>query len=157
MSKIRLLQAVCTIAMLSAAPAFAEDIHSGVARIGQPPDVTAQNTPAQNDNAPAMTPSDQSSGNVGQPGMNGSGMNGTDTMRSSGAMPHTRGAMRGTSDSSQSAEVDRLNEQSLNAARNGQAFNGSGGGASSGSMNDMSGGTMESGQTGPSGATGSGR
>jgi hypothetical protein len=47
------------------------------------------------------------------------------------------GAMRGGSDSSQNAAVDRLNEQSFQAAQNGQSFTGmNNGGMSSGGMND---------------------
>ena len=54
---------------------------------------------------------------------------------------------------SQNGEVDRLNDQSYQAARSGQAFNGSAPGdmstpSGSGSMNDMSGGSMS--KTSPS-------
>lgn len=157
MSKARFVQAVCTIAMLAAAPAFAQN-------------ASRMNTPspnAQNSN-PGMAPSDQSSGNTGTMGGTGHpAMNSPDmTTHQTGMAPKSRGAMRGTTDTSQNAAVDQLNDQSLAAARNGQAFSGTG------SMSDMSGGTMgtdqpraapggsmndDQSQTAPAGSTGSGR
>jgi hypothetical protein len=59
------------------------------------------------------------------------------------------GAMRGGSDSSQNAAVDRLNEQSFQAAQNGQSFTGmNNGGMNSGGMNSggMSSGGMNDGR-----------
>lgn len=62
----------------------------------------------------------------------------------------TMGRHRGSGDS-QNAEVDRLNQQSYEAAQRGQAFGSTGSGSmstapsGSGSMNDMSGGSMDSG------------
>lgn len=60
---------------------------------------------------------------------------------------HRSTMMHGKADTSQDSSVDQLNEQSLQAARSGQAFNAGGSGntsmqGGSGSMNDMSGGSM---------------
>jgi hypothetical protein len=57
---------------------------------------------------------------------------------------HSRHMMSSSrTDTSQNAAVDQLNDQSLRAARQGQAFNATGGGmqggGSSGTMNDTSG------------------
>jgi hypothetical protein len=91
MAKARLLQAVCTVAMLAAAPAF-----------------------AQTNMQPADPGSDQSTSATSH-----------STHRSAG---HA-GATRGGRDSSQNAAVDRLNDQSFQAAQQGQPFSAPGGGS----------------------------
>jgi outer membrane scaffolding protein for murein synthesis (MipA/OmpV family) len=106
MGKTRLLQAVCTVAMLAAVPALAQQ----TAQSNDP------NAPSASPTATGASPSataDQSS-------------------PMSHPMHHSRhraAAMRGTGDS-QNAAVDRLNDQSFQAAQQGQTF---GGGADSGS------------------------
>ena len=121
MLKTRLLQAVCTVAMLAAVPAFAQS-----------------NTANQ-----ARRP--RTRGNMGAPAAEGSHA----THHS--ARAHRTGAMHsGKTDSSQNAAVDRLNEQSYQAAQKGEAFGGGGsdqGSAGmtkpggSGDMNGMPGGS----------------
>ena len=151
MTKARLLQAVCTVAMLAAAPAF-----------------------AQTNTQPATTGADNS---VNSPTGTGSSMAPADRMGSSDSsgmstrsthhatMGHSSGMMRSRGDSSQNAAVDQLNEQSYQAAQRGEAFNGSGssgssymgsGNMGSGSMNSgsMNSGSMNSGSMG-SGSMGS--
>jgi hypothetical protein len=125
MLKTRLLQAVCTVAMLAAVPAFAQS-----------------NTPPA-DTGSAGPTADESHA----------------THHS--ARAHRPGAMQsGKSTASQDAAVDRLNEQSYQAAQKGESFTGGGSdqgspGATnpsgSGSMNTMPGGPPPGG--GPAGPT----
>ena len=152
MSKTRLLQAVCTVALLAAAPAFAQtNIQPADTGVGGAP-----NNPTANETMPnrsgSMAPADR----MGAMGSH-SGMDSRSTRHA--AMDH-RGRSADTS-------ADQLNEQSYQAARSGQAYNGSGGGmssgssgmssGSSGSMNDMSGGSMSgSGSSGGGSMSGSG-
>jgi hypothetical protein len=159
MSKTRLLQAVCTVALLAAAPAFAQtNVQPADTGVGGAP-----NNPTANETMPnrsgSMAPADR----MGAMGSH-SGMDSHSTRHA--AMDH-RGRSADTS-------ADQLNEQSYQAARSGQAYNGSGGGmssggsgmssgssgmssGSSGSMNDMSGGSMSgSGSSGGGSMSGSG-
>jgi hypothetical protein len=143
MAKSGLLRAACTVALLAAAPAFAQTAT-------QPADTGAGNMP----NAPAAHDSSGMS-----PGMKmGSSTDG----ESSGTMSHQsthRSAMGGghesmhsRNDTSQNAAVERLNDQSFQAAQSGQAYTGSGtmgSGGMGGSMGAGSPGVM-------SGATGDG-
>jgi hypothetical protein len=113
MVKARLLQAVCAVALLAAAPAFAQTN-------AKPADTGVDNTV----NAPAthtgtMSPAmhmgadDQSSGTMHHMSTHRSAMGG-----------HETGMMHGRSDSSQDAAVDRLNDQSFQAAQSGQTYGG---------------------------------
>jgi hypothetical protein len=153
MLKIRLLQAVCTVAMLASVPAFAQTntpkTSSMPAAAGQQaaPDKTA--APAKTSMAPAEKDG------LGVPGHN-KGMHRT-------AMTHRDRAMRsGKTDASQDSAVDKLNEQSYSAAEKGQAFAANGSdktstdmmkSSGSGSMKKSGSGMSGSGMSG-SGATG---
>ena len=153
MAKTRLLQAVCTVAMLAAVPAFAQNAGTPGSN-GQPAPTDQQPVPGNSSMAPA---------NNGAAGTSSQGSMDHSTHRS--AMGHRHGA------ASQDEAVDRLNEQSYEAAQKGQAFsasgsdNGSGGmmaPSGPGSQNGTSGGSMPcngatgSGATGTGAATGSG-
>ena len=120
MAKTRLLQAACTAALLAAVPALAQT---------NTPNSAAQPAPAQ----PA--PTDNSNMAPAHPSHSASG-EGHMTHRS--AMSHSGGMMHGRSDTSQNAAVDRLNEQSFQAAQQGQTFGGVGG-SDSGTMTTPSG------------------
>jgi hypothetical protein len=143
MAKTRLLQAVCTVAMLAAVPALAQRPESGMTGPGGAPNPAAQQ-PAPNASS-GMTPATQ----------DGTGSSASAESHSThrSAMGHPTGSMHGRSDRSQDAAVDRLNDQSYQAAQQGQSF-GSGGSdagpgamsspSGSGSTNGMSGGSMPS-------------
>lgn len=94
MTKARLLPAVCTVAMLAAAPAWAQT-----------------SPPSGDPNAPA-----------GQTGSSSGSTGSHAAHRSSTA--HRGGATHSRTDTSQDAAVDQLNDQSYQAARQGQAYNG---------------------------------
>jgi hypothetical protein len=97
MRKTPLLQAICTVALLAAAPAF------------------AQSTP------PAPT---DNSGNA--PGGGAPTAQETQPKHPSGTM-HRRSAKRsGRTDTSQNEAVDRLNDQSYQASQRGETFSGGG-------------------------------
>ena len=102
MANARLLQAICTVAMLAAAPAI-----------------------AQTDTAPASTGTGNS---VNAPAADntstGSGSSGTMSTHShhSAMAGHSSKMMHGKSDASQDAAVNQLNDQSYQAAQRGQAF-----------------------------------
>jgi hypothetical protein len=125
MARASLLQAACAAAMLAATPVLAQTS-------------TNMGDTGTTDQSTMPAPQDSTSGRTG-------GHSYRSTHRS--AMEHNRG-MRGDS---QSAEVDRLNQQSYEAAQRGQAFGSTGSSGmstspgGSGSMNDMSGGSMNSG------------
>jgi hypothetical protein len=143
MAKTRLLHAACTVAMLAAVPAFAQSSNTagqtGSSAMPQTPsgqtatpNTNSYGTMSQNN---SMAPADQNmeTGTTRHSGMHRSAM-GT----------HSRHMMSSSrTDTSQNAAVDQLNDQSLRAARQGQAFNATGGGmqggGSSGTMNDTSG------------------
>ena len=100
MAKARLLQAACTVAMLAASPVFAQtNTPTGDTGAGG-----SANTPTTNEATPANTPPNTTS--------HSSGM----TRRHNMAMKTSR------SNTSQDAAVDRLNEQSLQAAQQGFFF-----------------------------------
>jgi hypothetical protein len=125
MAKAGLFTAVCTVALLAAVPAFAQ---TGT----QPGDTgpgNTVNTPAAHDqtgaNGSTMSPA---------PNMGASADDQSSGAQSSGAMNHQsthrsamtgRGVMRGRDDTSQNAVVDRLNDQSFQAAQSGQTYGGS--------------------------------
>ena len=152
MTKTRLIQAVCTVALLAAAPAAFAQTNTAPGAAG------AGNVP----NAPgAAAPSDTTT-------MSPAERMGSDHRMHHAEMGHTGRSMHSRADTSQDSAVDQLNDQSLQAARSGQAYNGGGssGGmmsptgsqsGTSGSMNDMSGGSMNSnGSMGSSGSMGGG-
>ena len=107
MPKTHLLPAVCAVALLAAVPAFAQGTMQGNGMQGQGSD----------SNAAGMT---TGSGGGGMSDQDMSGMSRHSGMRA------TRGDRR---PDAQNADVDHLNEQSLQAAQQGQSFNGSMGSA----------------------------
>jgi hypothetical protein len=160
MAHTRLLQTVSTVAILAAAPAFAQtnmppanmparDTAAG----GAPNNPTAQQAMPNGNMAPADR--------MGSPDRSMGGMGSHAAMDRS---HRTAMAMHMRSDTSQSAAVDRLNEQSYQAARSGQAFNGTGAGSGMtavpggpGRMMDMQRGPMpDTGRTGGGGDGGGG-
>lgn len=142
MLKIRLLQAVCTIAMLGAVPAFAQSSTPGstAAPAGQ------QAMP--NDTNSSAPSSDK----------DGLGVSGHSHSMHRSAMTHRNRAMHSAkTDTSQDSTIDQLNDQSYQAAQKGQTFagNGSDTGNGSGGMSNMSGSGGMSG-SGPAGNGASG-
>jgi hypothetical protein len=123
MANTRLLQAICTVALLAAAPAIAQT------------DTAPASTGAGNSvNAPAADNTSTGSGS--------SGAMTTHSHRS--AMAGRSGKMHGRSDASQDAAVNQLNDQSYQAAQRGQAFGTSNMGSSGmtpGGTNGMPGGS----------------
>jgi len=136
MTKTRMLQAVCTFAMLAAAPALAQTQNPGSGMTGP----NGQPNPAVQQSAPnssaGMAPADNGSG-ASAPG------DSHVTHRS--AMGHHTGMMHSRADRSQDAAVDNLNDQSYQAAQSGQTF-GSGTG-SMGSSGTSGPGSLGSGDT----------
>ena len=129
----RLMVGLCGFAMLAAVPAFAQ--YKTAHPNGDPQRVTDTNSPASD-----MTrPSNQRVGST-------QGEHST-------VMQEHHQAMRGRDqeDTSQNAEVDRLNEQSLQAAQQGRTFNGSGGSSDDQNMSGHSSQSMP-----PQGSQGSG-
>jgi len=137
MTKSRLLQAVCTVAMLAAAPAFAQNTPAGTTEPNGTSNAT-QHQAMPNGGAPnGGAPNGGAMSNNGG-GMNGGSMEPANKMGSAGgkdssmaseshsthrsAMAHADRAMRGKSDTSQDAAVNRLNNQSYQAAEKGQPF-----------------------------------
>jgi hypothetical protein len=160
MVKARLFQAVCTAALLAAAPAFAQsNTPTGDTGIGG-----TSNNPTAHETSPSnMGPGDSTSRPMGGAGSHAS-MDDHSTHRS--AMSHPSGAMHaGRGDSSEAAAVDRLNDRSYQAARQGQGSNASapesGPGMMaqpkpSGGMNGMSRGSMSGEGSGGDGGGGGG-
>ena len=142
MAHTRLIKAVCTVAMLAAAPAWAQS--------NNPPAAPAAPGTAPSNMAPSAAPSGSMDNGTGKGTMNGH-------MTHRSAMSH--GSMHGAgSATSQDAAVDRLNEQSYQAAQQGQAFSTGGSGSmsqppASGNMNGAPSGTMPAG-TMPPGSNG---
>lgn len=129
MVKTRLLPAVCTVAMLAAVPAFAQNSSTGVKGA---PNAGAQQPPSDagnNNMAPAGSNNMAPAGNAGSMGNSATG-----AMHSSHRSAMTRGSMHNKSATSQDAEVDRLNEQSYQAAQRGQAYSVNGASSGSGAM-----------------------
>ena len=145
MAQARLLQAVCTVALLAAAPAFAQTA-TQPAGVGNPPNVPTAHDPTMPRSAApsSMAPAEK----MGTSSDSGAS---ADTHRST-MNDHRMGATHGRTDTSQNAAVDQLNEQSYQAAQNGQAFSATDNGSSgtmppsgSGRMNGMSGAGVGSG------------
>jgi hypothetical protein len=155
MAKARLLQAVCAVALLAAAPAFAQQTITQPATTGAGNSV---NAPVIHDQTPpgptaqsSMAPAEKmdQTGGMGRHSTHHSAMSGHSGM-------HAR------NDSSRNSAADQLNEQSYQAAQRGQSFSASDSGSSgamspapSGSMNDMSGGSPVPAASGAGGGTGS--
>ncbi len=159
MVRIRLLQAVCTVAILSAVPALAQNM-TPPAAVGPSgalnPDENspsalkaaaarhkARMSPSAHGKMAAATSDD--SQQMGAPASDDSHA----THHS--AMTHPKGMLHHRTDPSQDAAVDTLNDQSYQAAQKGEGFGGRGTDAhssdmmkqgGSGGMNDMSGGSM---------------
>ncbi len=154
MAKARLLQAVCAVALLAAAPAFAQQTTTQPATTGAGNSV---NAPVMHDEtmpraaAPSsMAPAEQMdhmSGGMGSHSSHHAGMPG-------------HSAMHARADNSRNA-TDQLNEQSFQAAQRGQSFSASDSGSSStmyppssGSMNDTTGTSPAPDASGTGGGTG---
>jgi hypothetical protein len=131
-----LLQAVCTVALLAAAPAFALQTTTQPATTGAGNSVNAPVTHDQVPPGPAaqssMAPAEKMDGMGSHP------------KHHSARTDHSN--MHARNDRTQDSAVDRLNDQSYQAAQRGQSFSASDSGSSgsmspapSGSMNDMSG------------------
>lgn len=161
----RLLASACALGLLAAAPAFAADATTGDATSTGTPATTA--SPGAQNNAAGTT---SNPGNV--QGANGSTatdntnaapsksastrMSGGKHMAQSGSHHWSHHAMRssrsGQTDASQNSAVDRLNQQSLQAAQEGHSFDMGSAGNSSGSMGGSSG--MGSGAMSPGSGSG---
>src|SRR5690348_2272622 len=95
MEKARLLQAVCTVAVLAAAPAVAQTDTAPASKMGSPD------------------------------GSNSSSAMSTHSSHRSGMGSRSTGMMHSKADSAGDAAVDQLNDQSYQAAQRGEAFNAS--------------------------------
>jgi hypothetical protein len=146
MANTRLLQAVCTVAMLAAVPAFAQ--------MNTPPGATGPGgtpNPAAHRAMPGQTSGSGSS--MAPAAKDGLGTSASDESHAThrSAMAHPMGMKHGRTDASQHDAVNNLNDQSYQAAQKGEAFGGRGSDAASSDMtkpggsrgmNDMSGGSM---------------
>jgi hypothetical protein len=132
MAQPRLLQSVCAVALMAAAPAFAQTST-------QPADTGPNNSV----NAPAMHSAAPPASGIAPAEHMGTH---ADSARSHAMHHMAMNHGRSRSDTSQNAAVDQLNDQSLQAAQRGQAFG----------MSDMTGTTgpttMPGGTTGPANA-----
>jgi hypothetical protein len=144
MTKTRMLQAVCTFAMLAATPALAQTQNPGSGMTGP----NGQPNPAvQQPSSAGMAPADNGSG---------AAASGDSHVTHRSAMAHHTGMMHSRTDRSQDAAVDQLNEQSYQAAQRGQMFGADSGSGSMGSPSMSGPGSMgSSGASGP-GTLGSG-
>jgi hypothetical protein len=118
MVRTRLLQAVCTVAMLAAVPALAQNSDTNTGMSGAP---GAGTPPAPTGGNSNMAPADNA-------GSMGEGHAAHRSKMGHGSMHSSKGA------NAQDAEVDRLNEQSYQAAQRGQAFSATGSSGGSGAM-----------------------
>jgi hypothetical protein len=146
MAKARLLQAVCTVALLAAAPAFAQQTTTSPADTG--PGNSVNNPVAHDTTTPRaqsnMAPAEKMDSTSGGGSSAAVGSHATHHAM----MGHSTGGMHARTDGSQNSAVDQLNDQSFQAAQRGQSFSSSDTGApgtmtpaGSGSLNDMSGGS----------------
>src|ERR1700733_14350516 len=141
MGKTRLLQAVCTVAMLAAVPALAQRPEAGLTGPNGAPNPAAQQTgqgmgqgigqgigqqTAQNSDPNTAPANANDAGSSPSAAGDQSAPMGHSMHHP--AMRHHAGATREGADS-QNAAVDRLNEQSYQAAQQGQAFGSNGPGA----------------------------
>lgn len=165
MAKTRWLQAACAVTMLAAVPAFAQS-NNPIGQTGAngsgSPQVSPGGTTPQGSNSYGTMAQDNANAGSGAQAQTGSQYGTQPRMHHSASNAHSRHMMHSSrTDASQNASVDQLNDQSLQAARQGQAFNGpTGAGMSGGSMSDMPGGSMSGGATSggsmPSGGASSG-
>ena len=171
MQKIRLLQAVCTVAMLAAVPAFAQsNMTPDAAGNARMPDTADhQATPGKTSmsdskdnmapmnkatNKTSMAPANDGANKTSMaPAKDGLGVSAPEDSHAThrSTMAHSMGMKHGKTTASQDNAVNNLNDQSYQAAQKGEAFGGRGSDAASsdmakpsgsGSMNDMSGGSM---------------
>jgi hypothetical protein len=151
MAKTRLLQTVCAVASLAAAPAFAQT-STQPATTGADNSVNAPVAHDQTSPGPSaqsnMAPAEKMDG-MGGHSMHHSAMSG-------------HSMMHGRNDSSQNSAVDQLNDKSYQAAQRGQSFSATDSGSSgamspapTGGMNHMSGGSPVPAASGAGGGTGS--
>jgi hypothetical protein len=156
MTKTRMLQAVCTFAMLAATPALAQTQNPGSGMTGpngQPSPAAQQPTP--NSSSAGMAPADNGSGTAGGSSAAASATGDSHVTHRS-AMAHPTGMVHSRTDRSQDAAVDHLNDQSYQAAQRGQMFGADSGSGSMGSSAPSGPGSMgSSGASGP-GTLGSG-
>jgi hypothetical protein len=145
MAQARLLQTVCAVALLAAAPAFAQS-NDQPASTGRNNSV---NAPMSHDRtgSTSMAPADRMGSPDDSSGMNMRSAHHADM--SSHHMMHSR------NDVSQSDAVSQLNDQSYQAAQRGEAFSGTNTMGSSMGSGSMGSGSMGSGSMG-SGSMGSG-
>lgn len=150
----RLLAAVCGVTLMAAVPALAQTASGGAATPGSAP--SAGMSGSSMGAPPATsTPSGHSTGSMtGNSGManrhgTADSMDRHDNQMSSGMQDErntthaNRQSMHGSNRSDdQTAAVDRLNERSLDAARQGKEFSASGSGGSSDMMGGSSSGSM---------------
>lgn len=136
MAKTRLLQAVCTVAMLAAAPAFAQNSGAGMTgQNGAPNPAAQQGTSGTADSATSQ------SGAGGSMAPANSADTGSSTSATNPHMRHSATHSRGNAAGDEA--VDRLNEQSYQAAQKGQPFSVGGSDSGSGAMSGPSGGSMQ--------------
>lgn len=157
MLKTSLLQAVCTVAMFAAVPAFAQT--------NTPKDTNSMPGAAGQQAAPHKTSAPADKTSMAPADKDGLGVPGHSQGTHRTAMTHHNRAMRSAkTDTSQDSTVDQLNEKSYSAAENGQAFAANGSdkastgmtkSSGSGSMNKSGSGMSGSGMSG-SGMSGSG-
>ena len=145
MAKTRLLQAVCTIALLAAAPAFAQQTETPTGATGPNGAPNPVEQPSKHAATPTASPKTAASNtNPGMaPANNGANStsmvnetNKNDTGKSAreeeghstrhAAMERPMHAMHSRTDTSQDAMINRLNDQSYKAAEQGQTFSANG-------------------------------
>jgi hypothetical protein len=131
MANARLIHTVCTVAVLIAAPAFAQtDTSPASTGAGSTMKVpAADGTPATTTPGTGGTASTQSStmtpaANMGSPSGTSSPA-AVDGQSMHAMAPHSSGMMHAKGDSSQNAAVDRLNDESYQAAQQGRALSAS--------------------------------
>jgi hypothetical protein len=140
MAKTRLLQAVCTVALLAAAPAFAQQTQTPTGATGpngapnpvdQPASHAASPKTAATDTNPGMAPANSganSTSAVNESNKNDTNKSASDESHSTrhATMERPMHATHSRTDTSQDAAVNRLNDQSYKAAEQGQAFSANG-------------------------------
>ena len=126
MASTRLLQTVCTVAMLVGGSALAQPTK-------QPAD-TGPNTTVDKPAAHSGSRADMMGSPDKMMGRSGSHTAMEPHAGHGSAMTHPSRPMRGGSDTSQNDAVSRLNDQSYQAAQSGQSFNSGAGGMSQGGM-----------------------
>jgi hypothetical protein len=119
MNKTHLLQAVCAVAILAATPALAQRPEAGMTGpTGAPNPEATHPAPATGTKAPANDGADTTSLVTPKDTQTATGTQYTHRP----VMSHKAGAMHSQDNTSQNAEVDRLNDESYQAAQQGQTF-----------------------------------